>query len=94
MSPQIVILAVVVTPELRGCGLGRQIMAAAEGHARELRVHCLHLFTNDKEQFYTHLGYKKGPVVSPLKKCTAKLDLQQASLSSHRYPGLLQLVQA
>lgn len=71
--------AVVVTPELRGCGLGRQIMTAAEGRAQGLGIRCLHLFTNDKEQFYSHLGYERGPVVSPLKKCTAKLDLQQAS---------------
>jgi hypothetical protein len=52
-------------------------MAAAEEHAQELGIHCLHLFTNDKEPFYSHLGYRKGPVVSPLKKCTAKLDMQQ-----------------
>lgn len=54
-------------------------MEEAEKYAAGLKLHTLHLFTRDKADFYTHLGYEKGPVVSPQKKCTAKLDTQQAS---------------
>ena len=72
-----IIYAVIVAPKLRGCGLGRRIMEEAERHARKLRLSHLHLFTKDKEQFYSHLGYGRGPVVSPQKKCIARLDIEQ-----------------
>ena len=54
-------------------------MAEAEGFARENKRCTLHLFTNDKVEFYSHLGYTNGPAITTQKPCTAKLDFQQVS---------------
>ena len=68
-----------MSPELRGHGLGRRIMEELEHHASSIGITSLHLSTHDKVHFYSHLGYKNGPVVSPLRKCIAVLQNQVGS---------------
>lgn len=60
-------------PALRGYGLGRQVMEEAESSARGIGIQNIHLSTHDKQQFYAHLGYCRGPVVSPQRMCMASL---------------------
>ena len=55
-------------------------MKEAESHVCSIGKSCLHLSTHDKEEFYSHLGYERGPVVSPMKKCMRKLDNLQVSM--------------
>lgn len=46
-----------------------------------LRLGCrwVHLSTHDKQQFYSHLGYSNGPLVSPLRKCVSQLSSEQVT---------------
>jgi len=39
-------------------------MEACESHVINLGMNSLHLSTHDKQQFYSHLGYTDGPIVS------------------------------
>jgi predicted N-acetyltransferase YhbS len=51
-------LACVYVPlEERGKGIGSNVVAAAEGSARRLKIPALYLFTPDKEKFYSRLGW-------------------------------------
>ncbi|HMO58872.1 MAG TPA: GNAT family N-acetyltransferase [Roseiflexaceae bacterium] len=49
--------AVYVIPARRHAGIGAQLVRAAEAAARDLGVARLHLFTPDREAFYTYLGW-------------------------------------
>lgn len=49
--------SVAVTAELRGAGLGRQIVDRAEAEARDLGVRTLYLLTTTAERFFDKLGY-------------------------------------
>lgn len=69
---------VIVAPELRGRGLGRQLMEKAERHTVEMGYKTLHLSTHDKQGFYSRLGYERGPAVSGQRKCIARLSNDQA----------------
>ena len=68
---------VVVKKELRGRGHGRRIMQAAEKQAAWLGCQTLHLSTHDQENFYRHLGYEDGFPISPLRKCVARLSMEE-----------------
>lgn len=70
---------VIVLPELRGKGLGRQIMEEAERHSIKAGYRSLHLSTHDKQGFYSKLGYVSGPTVSGRRKCVANLTTEQVS---------------
>lgn len=46
-----------VSRSVRGRGCGRELVAAAEAHARARGVRKLYLLTNTAEAFFEHLGY-------------------------------------
>jgi len=50
--------SVAVSPELRGRGLGREIVAAAEAEARQAGVTVLYLLTETAADFFFRLGYR------------------------------------
>ncbi|EGD82131.1 hypothetical protein PTSG_02805 [Salpingoeca rosetta] len=54
--------SVIVCETLRGIGLGRQIMCAAEDFARSRGYKHAYLSTTDKQAFYQHLGYTETDV--------------------------------
>ena len=49
--------SVVVSPALRGTGLGRTLVTAAEGLARDLGIRDLHLLTETASDWFARLGY-------------------------------------
>jgi amino-acid N-acetyltransferase len=50
--------SVVVTPSVRGTGLGRTLVGAAEGAARELGIRDLYLLTETAVDWFPRLGYE------------------------------------
>jgi amino-acid N-acetyltransferase len=50
--------SVVVTPSSRGTGLGRTLVGAAEGAARELGIRDLYLLTETAVDWFPRLGYE------------------------------------
>ena len=78
----------IIDPELRGCGLGRQLMEEAERHTAMVGYETLHLSTHDKQGFYSRLGYHDGPVVSGWRKCVARLSDDQV-IFHHACTGCL-----
>jgi amino-acid N-acetyltransferase len=50
--------SLVVHPELRHQGLGRDLVVAAEWLARQRRVQMLYLLTTDARSFFEALGYR------------------------------------
>jgi amino-acid N-acetyltransferase len=53
--------SVVVAPALRGTGLGRRLVAAAEDTARELGIRDLYLLTETAIDWFPRLGYEPLP---------------------------------
>lgn len=57
------VVALVVSPEARGGGVGAALMRAAESWAREIGAHSVHLTTggyrDDAHRFYRRLGYEE-----------------------------------
>ncbi|HEY1773610.1 MAG TPA: arsenic resistance N-acetyltransferase ArsN2 [Gammaproteobacteria bacterium] len=53
--------SVAVDEAHRGTGLGKELVAAMEEHAREAGVRDLYLLTTTAEGFFAGLGYKKIP---------------------------------
>lgn len=53
--------SVVVAPERRGAGLGRQVVTAAEGLAREAGIRELYLLTETAVDWFPRLGYVVVP---------------------------------
>jgi amino-acid N-acetyltransferase len=53
--------SVVVAPDRRGSGLGRDIVAAAEARARELGIRDLYLLTETAIAWFPRLGYAVVP---------------------------------
>ena len=52
------IAAFIVNPELRGTGVGTEVLALLEAKARSLGIDVLHLWTEDKSEFYLKRGYQ------------------------------------
>lgn len=52
-----------VTDELRGRGIGRALLAAAEDHARTKHCHSAWLDTFQAREFYQRLGYEQFGVL-------------------------------
>ena len=55
---ELVFAAFTVNPELRGRGVGTQVLALLEVKARSLGINVLHLWTEDKSEFYQKRGYQ------------------------------------
>lgn len=53
--------SVVVAPDLRGEGLGRRLVEAAEAVARTEGVRALYLFTETAVEWFPRLGYESIP---------------------------------
>lgn len=53
--------SVAVDEAHRGMGLGKELVAAMEEHAREEGVRDLYLLTTTAEAFFANLGYRKLP---------------------------------
>ena len=53
--------SVAVDEQHQGTGLGKQLVAAMEEHAREQGVRELYILTTGAEQFFAGLGYRKLP---------------------------------
>jgi amino-acid N-acetyltransferase len=51
--------SVAVAPEVQGLGLGRELTAAAERLARDLRVSALYLLTTTAEGYFPKLGFER-----------------------------------
>ncbi len=47
-----------VAPEFRNRSIGRELVAAIEGHARERGCKRLHLYTSGAEAYYFRLGWR------------------------------------
>lgn len=52
------VAAFVVDPEKRGTGIGSQMLEALEAIARGFGITALHLWTEDKKDFYLKSGYE------------------------------------
>lgn len=53
-----ILRSLAVSPELRGRGCGRALVAAAERHAQALDVHTVFLLTETAREFFEALGYR------------------------------------
>lgn len=56
------IAAFIVNPQMRGAGIGTQILSLLEDEARSLGIDVLHLWTEDQSNFYLKRGYQ---IVAP-----------------------------
>lgn len=52
------VAAFIVKPELRGSGIGTEMLTLLEGKARMLEIRKLYLWTEDQTAFYKKRGYK------------------------------------
>ncbi len=52
------IAAFIVNPELRGTGVGTQVLDLLEDKAQSLGIDVLHLWTEDQSEFYLKRGYQ------------------------------------
>jgi len=52
------VAAFIVKPELRGSGIGTQMLTLLEGEARMLGINKLYLWTEDQTAFYKRRGYR------------------------------------
>lgn len=71
------IAAFIVNPELRGEGLGGQILALLENEAKSLGIEVLHLWTEDQSSFYNKRGYNH---LSSAKFGMLNIDVMQKKL--------------
>lgn len=51
------VAAFIVNPQLRGEGIGSEMLILLEEKAKELGISMLHLWTEDKSEFYQKRGY-------------------------------------
>ncbi len=52
------IAAFIVNPQMRGAGIGTQILTLLEDEAKSLGIEVLHLWTEDQSAFYLKRGYQ------------------------------------
>jgi len=73
--------SLVVAPERRGQGLGRQLVAAAEADAAVARLDALTLLTQSAGSWFRALGYEDIP------RAEAAVALQASAEFAHLCPG-------
>jgi N-acetylglutamate synthase-like GNAT family acetyltransferase len=73
------IVAFVVRQDLRGSGVGTQVLQLMEGKALEYGITHIYLWTEGERQFYENRGYQ---FVEQLIKKERVIDVMEKSLSS------------
>jgi len=73
------IAAFIVNPELRGNGVGTQVLALLEDQARSLGIEVLHLWTEDQSAFYRKRGYQQ---IARTKLDELEIDVMKKELIS------------
>ncbi len=73
------IVAFVVRQDLRGSGVGTQVLQLMEGKALEYGISHIYLWTEGERQFYENRGYQ---FVEQLIKKERVIDVMEKSLSS------------
>ncbi len=71
------IAAFIVNPQMRGAGIGTQILALLEDEARSLGIEVLHLWTEDQSAFYLKHGYQ---IVAHAKLGELEINVMQKEL--------------
>lgn len=71
------IAAFIVNPELRGQGVGGQVLDLLEDKARSLGIKVLHLWTEDQADFYRKRGFHQ---IATSKLGTLDIDVMQKRL--------------
>ena len=71
------ICAFIVRADLRGKGIGKQIISEIERLAKSYGIEKVHLWTEDQVGFYLKLGYNK---IDELKKSNRHIDVMSKSL--------------
>jgi len=74
------IAAFIVNPDLRGEGIGTQILTLLEEKAKSLGIETLHLWTEDQSAFYSKRGYR---LLSSAKLESLDIDIMQKKLLGH-----------
>jgi len=73
------ICAFIVREDLRGMGIGRQIISEIEHIAKSFGIETVYLWTEDQMGFYLKLGYSK---IDELKKSNRHIHVMSKSLIS------------
>ena len=73
------ICAFIVREDLRGMGIGRQIISEIEHMAKSFGIETVYLWTEDQMGFYLKLGYSK---IDELKKLNRHIHVMSKSLIS------------
>lgn len=74
------VAAFIVNPDLRGEGVGTQILTLLEEKAKSLRIRVLHLWTEDQSAFYSKHGYR---ILTSAKLGSLDIDVMQKELPGH-----------
>ncbi len=90
-GPHGLLRSVVVSPAERGRGIGRRLVQASEGLARELGVEDLYLLTETARDWFDRLGYQRLPRESVPADVQASLEFTtacpQTAVAMHRALG-------
>jgi GNAT superfamily N-acetyltransferase len=79
------VAAFIVNPKLRGRGIGSQMLALLEGEAHARGVTVLHLWTEDKSEFYQKRGYS---LISNATLGHLRFDVLKKDLKWHSHTAL------
>lgn len=71
------VAAFIVNPDMRGEGVGTQILALLEDKAQSLGVRVLHLWTEDQSAFYSKRGYR---LIAPTRLGLLAINVMQKEL--------------
>lgn len=74
------IAAFMVNPNLRGEGIGTEILALLEEKAKSLRIGVLNLWTEDQSAFYSKRGYR---LLTSTKLGSLDIDVMQKELPGY-----------
>lgn len=72
------VAAFIVNPDLRGEGIGTQILTLLEEKAKSLGIKVLHLWTEDQSAFYSKRGYR---LLTSAKLGALNIEIMQKELT-------------